>query len=158
MTNREVADYNVLQSKVINELKFILIVLVVLIHCTVSECKTQGMTVIVERNTFPVYWLTMEFLSNIFARLAVPLFFFISGYLFFLKTNKFSLKECFSKLKKRFNTLFIPYALWNAVCIIILLLAGLIAPSMMSGENKPVLDWTVFDWLSAFWSTGGGKF
>ena len=51
------------------------------------------------------------FISNGIARFAVPLFFVISGYLFF--RNYTSIKDSYAKkLKSRFFSLIIPYCLW----------------------------------------------
>lgn len=46
------------------------------------------------------------------AALAVPAFFVISGYLFFLKASSFGVKKYFEKLGKRVNTLLLPYLIW----------------------------------------------
>lgn len=43
---------------------------------------------------------------------AVPLFFIISGYLFFYNCDKTNIKN---KLKKRFKSLIVPYLLWNLI-------------------------------------------
>ncbi len=52
------------------------------------------------------------FLCEGIFRIAVPLFFSISGYLFF--HNFTPIKSVFFlKIKRRFNTLFIPYVLWS---------------------------------------------
>ncbi len=44
---------------------------------------------------------------------AVPIFFVISGYLFFLKSNTYSFIDYIAKLKSRFKTIFLPYIIWN---------------------------------------------
>ena len=51
------------------------------------------------------------FLCNGFTRIAVPIFFMISGYLFFL-TYKLSIEKYFYKVKSRFLSLMIPYLIW----------------------------------------------
>jgi len=57
-------------------------------------------------------------LSQGIARIAVPLFFIIAGYLFF-KEKYFTIQLYKSKLKKRLNTLVIPYIFWSFVVIVI---------------------------------------
>ena len=52
------------------------------------------------------------FVSKTLGNLAVPIFFFISGILFFRNYNWHKVLE---KLKSRFHTLFIPYILWNFI-------------------------------------------
>lgn len=57
-------------------------------------------------------------LGETFGRIGVPLFFTISGYLFF---NNYSntKKVYFEKIKKRFFSLLIPYMLWNFIAYVI---------------------------------------
>ena len=51
------------------------------------------------------------FISQGVARVAVPLFFLVSGYLFFL--GQWSWSKYAGKLKRRVNTLLIPFLFWN---------------------------------------------
>lgn len=54
-------------------------------------------------------------ISNKLCQIAVPLFFFISGYLFFFKLelrNKFDISFFISNYKKRLKTILLPYVLW----------------------------------------------
>lgn len=67
-----------------------------------------------------IYYFSIIFI-NIIAKVAVPCFFFISGYLFFIN-QRFSLKIYVNKIKRRFHTLFIPYILWNIIATIYLYL------------------------------------
>ncbi|WP_217938778.1 acyltransferase family protein [Duncaniella muris] len=50
---------------------------------------------------------------------AVPIFFFFSGYLFFLKTQAFNKDLWLKKLKSRFKSLFIPYMFWSLLGVIV---------------------------------------
>ncbi|MCD8284519.1 MAG: acyltransferase [Opitutae bacterium] len=52
------------------------------------------------------------------AGIAVPFFFFISGYLFFLNTT-WSKETYFKKLKKRFWTLYIPLVCWGVPYLVV---------------------------------------
>lgn len=49
---------------------------------------------------------------NIITRVAVPLFFVFSGYLFFYKNRSFTSGTYFMKLKKRVRSLLVPYLFW----------------------------------------------
>lgn len=51
--------------------------------------------------------------SHVLTHIAVPCFFLISGFLFFLNFRKWSWLEYRRKMKSRLTTLFIPYMLWN---------------------------------------------
>lgn len=52
------------------------------------------------------------FISNAFTRFATPLFFCISGYLFFVAFRRFTFKGYLLKLGKRARTLLLPYVFW----------------------------------------------
>lgn len=61
-------------------------------------------------------WFRM--IVKCFSNLAVPVFFFISGYLFFGGSG-FSKKIYAKKLKSRLYTLLIPYILWNIIRFVV---------------------------------------
>ena len=54
-------------------------------------------------------------------RIAVPIFFFISGYLFFVRLEHWDTTAWVGKLKKRIKTLLVPYLLWNIIAFLLLL-------------------------------------
>lgn len=56
--------------------------------------------------------------ATVIAHSAVPLFFIISGYLFFNKVKVFDKKIYIQKVKKRFHSLFVPYILWNILFVL----------------------------------------
>lgn len=59
-----------------------------------------------------VYWYIDVFLTKIITPVAVPLFFIISGVLFFRNYNS----DCYiKKLKTRIKTLVVPYLSWNII-------------------------------------------
>lgn len=71
-----------LQSKVISFLRFPLIVAVVFIHSQPHEVIIGGIS-LVDSNNLNTYTYVNFLISGVIARVAVPLFFFISGFLFF---------------------------------------------------------------------------
>lgn len=148
MTNEE------LQSKTIDFLRFPLIVGVVLIHAHITGMTIKGNDVL-RGNSFPVCDTISYFFSEVVARMAVPLFFFISGFLFFYKIRGFSLSVYATKLKGRIRSILIPYLFWNLVVILFFFLAQTFLPGLMSGANKLIRDYSYTDWLAAFWSVGG---
>lgn len=147
-------EKTILQSKTIDFLRFPLIVGVVLIHSQLGELKV-GDLIYSEGLFLPIYTYVSKLFSHILAAVAVPLFFIISGFLFFYK-SEFSLPIYMIKLKKRINTLLIPYIFWNLVVILLFYLAQSIFPTLMSGGNKLVVDYTLMDCITAFWCLNDG--
>lgn len=97
-------------SKTFALLRFPLMVGVVMIHCDISdqlnpESQTQ--------------WAkdVMYFFSNVIGRFSVPMFFLISGYLFF-RSGVLDKRVYISKLRSRLHTLLLPYLLWNLIAFL----------------------------------------
>lgn len=105
-----------LLSKVIEYLRFPLIVGVVFIH-NFSSAITVGGVEIGATGDLPMFYYVSNLFSQVLARVAVPLFFFISGFLFFYKVENFNTPVYLSKLRKRFKTLLIPYLFWNLLFV-----------------------------------------
>lgn len=83
----------------------------------------------------------VNLLSQGIARLAVPIFFFISGYLFFQKVSEFNIEAYKNKIGKRIRTLLIPYLLWNG--LLLLVLTGLYFAGHPLSILKNGLHWNV---------------
>ena len=73
---------------------------------------------------FNVNTLIQNFIGQGIVRVAVPMFFLISGYLFFYKFKP-SKQAYLNKYKKRFKSLFIPYFIWCTGWLIVLYLVEL---------------------------------
>lgn len=145
MTNDE------LQSKTINFLRFPLIIGVVLIHAHITKMTMNGIDIF-QGNVFPIYDTVSFLFSDVIARIAVPLFFFISGFLFFYKSKGFSLSVYGRKLKKRVHSILIPYLFWNLLVLLLFFLAQTFLSGFTSGATKLICDYSFSDWLAAFWS------
>lgn len=117
-----------LQSKVISFLRFPLIIGVILIHTQLPNSNED----------FVYYESTRFIFSNIIARIAVPLFFVCSGFLFFYKTSDFSFNTYLNKLKKRIKSLLIPFLIWNILFIII---NNLLSDGYIIGKGFEMKDW-----------------
>lgn len=143
---------NSTQSKAITQLRFPLIVGVVLIHSHFSEIVINGTNIINGLNT-PLYENISFFFSDILARASVPLFYIISGFLFFHNVQLFTKSVYYKKLKSRSRSLLIPYILWNLIVILLFFLADLLFPHLLSGNNKAITDYSFQDWIWAFWNT-----
>lgn len=94
-------------------------------------------------------------LSLSFGQIAVPLFFFISGFLFFHKYSE-TIKCYVEKCKKRFYSLLIPYLFWNSFMIIFYYIIQNISlfDSFFSGANLEVNNYTFTNYIRAYWDSG----
>lgn len=137
-------------SKTIMFLRFPLIVAVVFIHTNLTDVMING-TLLADEGQFPVHDVFRHVMTNELARIAVPLFFFISGFLFFYR-SEFSFAFYEIKLKKRIRTLLVPYLFWNIVVFLLFLLTQTFLSSMTSGRNKLISDYHWLDWLNLFWN------
>lgn len=149
-----------LQSKTIDFLRFPLIVGVILIHTSPASLVVNG-TYQDAISVYPVYSTLYTLCSQILARLAVPIFFIISGFLFFYHTPVFDKSAYWSKLKKRARTLLVPYLLWNALVILFYFFAEMYLSGLYGGKGKLVSQYGVNDYIYAFYdttliNTGGG--
>lgn len=91
-------------------------------------------------SVFSVNTLVQNVIGAGICRLAVPTFFFISGYLFFYKFKP-SKDAWISKYKKRFNSLFIPYVIWCTGWLVILYLVELTAFGRAIFSDRIVADY-----------------
>lgn len=102
------------QYDVIRQLRFPMIVLVTYAHSYGSVA--DGFFLLSSD------WNTYEFLklliSQTLAKVAVPVFFIISGYLFFANVKEWNLSVYKEKMFRRVKTLLIPYLIWNLLMAI----------------------------------------
>lgn len=98
----------------ISEMKFLLILGVVLIHSNVSLFSQPNSVT----TNFGIY--ITNFISSIVCGVCVPCFFFISAVLFFNGVKHFSLNTYIAKLKRRANSLLMPYMIWCTIYALIL--------------------------------------
>ena len=127
-------------------LKLISIVAVVYLHMYTSSIRNRGNDI--ELSIFYFTFVVEKCIHNITA-FAVPLFFCISGFLFFVKDYNAGYKNF---LWKKTKGVLFPYLLWNTICIFYLFLL----------EHLPVLgeffvkafpeisSWGLTDWIHAF--------
>lgn len=94
-----------LSSRIISCLRFPLTLGVVFIHYNIANGSDPWWVIFI-----------INLISEVISRIAVPLFFLISGFLFFYHTE-FSLNIYVKKLKKRYWSLFVPFILWNILAI-----------------------------------------
>lgn len=139
---------SVLTSSIIKFLRFPLIVMVVMIHSHFKVVSMGGVDYVFDLKEFPIYCNVSFLLSKLMASIAVPIFYVFSGYLFFKNTAN----DYIEKLRKRVRTLLIPYIFWNIVVVVFYFLAQIFMPSMVSGNNKLIVDYNAIDWFKVFWN------
>lgn len=127
-------------------LRFPLILLVLYIHCYLAPVRLGNSTVAVE----PATWLIalQAAWSNGFARTAVPLFFLMSGYLYFVGFDG-SFAAYRTKTVRRIGTLLVPLLFWNLL-IIALFALGQSLPATagyFNADNGRMLDLTPFGFI-----------
>lgn len=128
-------------------LRFPLIVGVVFVHA-------YGVPGGVGPSSWGVEWVR-NLVSQGLAAIAVPLFFMISGYLFFWGFT-WSRAHYFSKLRSRVKTLLVPYLFWNAATLLfyIVVKAWPVTRGYFSGKS-PLEIFGAYDYLNVFLGLGG---
>lgn len=101
-----------LQSATIDFLRFPMAVAVVMIHMT-PNVVPLGEADFPLLSSEGLYNVVAMSISHVLARIAVPVFFLISGLLFFLNIRQLNWGGYRRKLSSRLHTLIIPYLLWN---------------------------------------------
>ena len=113
-----------LQSQTIIWLRLPLVLLVLLIHVNPQnrEIFTPIQTIDVSHLTIANIYSIIGRVGYYFSQVAVPFFFFTSGYFFFYKIREWNSRCYKTKVKKRLKTLFVPYLLWNILAIGLIIL------------------------------------
>lgn len=131
-------------SKAITLSRFPLIFLVIALHSYFAE---------IDYSQYPVFSNITCLLSFVITRVAVPLFFAISGYLFFNKVEKMNLKLYQFKLKKRVKSLLIPYILWNILFVLAYFFIIKFQLVPVHTDGKTVYDYSLTDFLWSLYNT-----
>ncbi|HOU69510.1 MAG TPA: acyltransferase [Paludibacteraceae bacterium] len=132
-----------IQSQTIDWLRFPLILLVLFVHSHPME-SPQYLDVnhLLDGTFGQISYTCFVIFFNTLGYAAVPVFFLISGFLFFRNCESFSTSFYWDKLKKRFWTLLVPYILWNlfgALNVYIMSLLGYEKGGMFNPDQIPFL-------------------
>lgn len=109
------------QSATIDLLRFPLAIMVIFIHMSPSVVSP----LVADFNLLSwqgIYNVLGVVLSHVLTGIAVPTFFMISGFLFFVNFRQWSWDGYKNKIRSRVKTLLIPYIMWNAMALISVLL------------------------------------
>ncbi|MBR6465000.1 MAG: acyltransferase family protein [Bacteroidales bacterium] len=127
-------------SDTIKYLRFVLIIMVVYSHSMPNA-----------DSSFKAFYMVHDIVVvNLFS-VAVPLFFFFSGYLFFLGVERFGFGVYKSKLKKRAKTLLLPYIIWSLAIIALLFVFQKLFPGLFSGTFQNISEFGIRDFWNALW-------
>lgn len=132
-------------------LRFPPIIGVVYIHAYGTLIRYSGGSAGIPVNELNSLTNTIRILiSEGIARIAVPLFFLMAGYLFFA-AFQWSRRDYFKKIITRLRSLLIPFLFWNVVALTVVAL-GQAIPAMQpyfTGAGKRIAEYGVFDACNA---------
>ncbi len=138
-----------ISSERLGMLRFPLIIGVVFIHAYSTEVGLSNGVVGVANTG---YWIDFcrNLISQGMARVAVPLFFLMSGYFFFLGFT-LSVENYKTKMKSRLKTLLIPFLFWNILTLCLIALAQYLpaTQTFFSGKNDPISTFGIFEYFNA---------
>lgn len=124
-----------------------------LIHSSFEYELNNGVSVFSGWNAPIYHTIDYVFVKNI-CQTAVPIFFIFAGFLFFIGVERFDFSTYKLKIKRRVTSLLVPYIIWNTLILIMYVLVQHFMPSMVTGRNKSISDYTVQDYVYSFWSMG----
>lgn len=129
-------------SEVIKIVRFPLAVLVVLIH-SFATVEGYDITSVDYSNLTGAdcYSLLGFSISRVLAQVAVPFFFFISGYLFYLNYNQWNWIKWVEKLKRRTHRLLIPYLAWISIAVFEIVAAYLLLFYLKGKPLDSLVEW-----------------
>lgn len=152
--NYNAKEKDLLLSNTISYLRFPLIFAVLIIHTYITDQPSIGGQVLIPSGSLPVFDTYEYIIRMCIAELAVPVFFFISGFLFFYKVD-FDIETYRAKMKRRIRSLVVPYFIWNFIFLIYMLLFQYFMPSFASPDRKMIMDYNIWELLDSFWHFDG---
>lgn len=104
-----------LRSQALDLLRFPLALVIVFIHVCATRTVMAG-DVSVNVNAMAGASVFFKIIDAFLREQSVPIYFFISGYVFFLGVD-FTIKTYGKKLSNRVHSLLIPYLVWNLIAV-----------------------------------------
>lgn len=151
-----IANNSNLRSQTLDLLRFPLAIVVLTVHVfSISRGITlQG--VLIETRQSSELMEVATFVNAFFRGQSVPIYFFISGFVFFLGLNSsFTKDKYIQKLKNRTKTLLIPYLIWNVIAILLIIVRMLPCFRGYLSYTDTELNLTWSNLLSCFWMYNG---
>ena len=103
-----------LRSQSLDMLRFPLAVVVLIVHTIQTDLILHGNRI--ETDDMPLLLAMKDFVTAFLSDQSVPVYFFISGFVFFLG-GRLSKQRYVRKMKNRFKSLFIPYIIYFQRCL-----------------------------------------
>jgi len=129
-------------SEKIKIVSFFSILLVILLHSFNLDSGPIPDSILFNKSSV---WFIEDLISFGFTRIAVPLFFILSGFLFFYNHNAGD--SLFNKIKKRFRTLLIPFLFWSLFGIAFYFVLQSIPQTAVFFTKERVVDFSFQKWL-----------
>ena len=140
----------------LNLIRFPLIVGVIFIHThSTTVGFNSGSAIIGLTNDGFISLFIRNLISQEIARIAVPIFFLISSYLFFISFDG-TYANYLKKIKARLHILLIPFLFWNIATLLVIAL-GQYLPSTQayfSGKNPFIASFRGIDYLRYIFGIG----
>lgn len=143
-----------LRTQSLDMLRFPLAVVVLIVHTIQTDLILHGNRI--ETNDMPLLLAMKDFVTAFLIDQSVPVYFFISGFVFFLG-GQLSKHIYIRKMKNRFKSLFIPYIIWNLFAILFKLAMFIPCLSFIfKGAYLKQLDFGISAILNEFWNSSNG--
>ena len=128
-------------------LRFPLAIVVVICHVFTTKD-------FISIDSYPYFKDLNMFIDAFLRGVSVPVYFVISGYVFFL-IKKFDSHTYIHKLQNRVKSLLVPYIIWNTIALLMVIIKELpIFSSFLSNPNVE-LNLSIENILSAYWKYDG---
>lgn len=137
VVRKEILKMN--QSELLNIVRFPLVFLVIVGHVLSFEM----VPVTLDLNENHIYYFVSELFSHGLGWSRNPLFFTLSGYLFFATNRQFTWIDYQEKIKRRWFSLVLPYILWNTIAVF----AETIRKVLLQVSGRGEFNWVhCFSW------------
>lgn len=129
-------------SKMLNTINFVFSIMIIYMHATNIKIYDYSQNIIGE-----IFYRFQLFMSKDILAVCVPGFFIMSGYLYY---NNISKSKLISKIRKRFNTLFVPYFLWNTIALIYFFVLSNVLKNILNMESINLSFGTILNGVLLF--------
>ncbi|WP_082150399.1 acyltransferase family protein [Parabacteroides goldsteinii] len=136
-------------SKTISILRTVLCFQIVLLHTATTGLTSQEISA--SYNGPLVIYKYVSVFFTLITKTSVPLFFIISGYLFFIKYNN-TVANYENNIKSRSRHLLQPIMIWTTIYLLFYYIAQQVpyTASLFSGNNLPIADYGWKDFIGAY--------